>query len=153
MFLNCKVYESSGRLAEELIYTGSGHVHHESGLFDRCLVAIQASDDLEFQGQFCSVFFELKPTSSIEHYTAEPYKNMSNFRMPSVGFCLPSTCSAKDLRSAVAQLLDNRNSRGANYSIVTLGSEDYCYTRQKIESHSIKSDYGAIATLYQIFYY
>jgi hypothetical protein len=44
---------------EDLIYMeGSEILHHEPGLFDECL-SVQ-SDGIPFQGQYCTVFFELK---------------------------------------------------------------------------------------------
>ena len=145
------MYESSGRLVEELIHTGSGNVHHESGLFDECLSV--RSDDIDFRGQYCSVFFDLKPTPLNENEmdsnsdVGEPYTYMSNFRMPSISFCLPSTCSARDLRSAVAQLVGHRNIDGTNYKLVTISSEDYCYSQDKINDKDIQADLLAFAVL------
>lgn len=151
------VYESSGRLVEELIHTGSGNVHHESGLFDECLSV--RSDDIVFRGQYCSVFFDLKPISSnvndmdTNSNEGEPYTYMSNFRMPSVSYCLPSTCSARDLRSAVAQLVGRRNINGVNHTLVTISSEDYCYSEEKINAKDIKYDILAISILYGNFFH
>ena len=141
------VYESSGRLLEDLIYIdGSEIIHHESGLFDECL-SVQ-SDRVPFRGQYCTVFFELKlidPINGNEGYTSntsreeehdgrvEHSENVYYYQRPSVGFCLPSTCSAGDLTSAVAQLVGHRTIKGRRFSIVAIANENYCYTREKID--------------------
>lgn len=130
-----KMYESSGRMVENLIYIeGNSDVHHETGLFDGC-VSVRP-DGIPFQGQYCTVFFGLKQVDSdgnVENWKEEePIESSSNFIKPSIGFCLPSTCSARDLRSAVAQQVGYRASNGKNFSIVAISSEDYCYTQEKI---------------------
>ena len=146
------VFEASGRLVEELIHTGSGNVHHESGLFDECLSVV--TDGVDFGGQYCTVFFDLKFISPVESnvdgesHEGEPYTHMSNFRMPSVGFCLPSTCTARDLRSAVAQLVEFRSINGMNHKVVTISSEDYCYSEDKTKK--IKFDILTTIVLYEI---
>ena len=146
------VFEASGRLVEELIHTGSGNVHHESGLFDECLSVV--TDGVDFGGQYCTVFFDLKLISPVESnvdgesHEGEPYTHMSNFRMPSVGFCLPSTCTARDLRSAVAQLVEFRSINGMNHKVVTISSEDYCYYEDKTKK--IKFDILTTIVLYEI---
>ena len=142
------MYESSGRLVEELIYSRTGNIHHESGLFDDC-IAIQ-SPAMPFRGQYCSVFFDLKPANYSKE--AEPDENISNFKMPSVSFCIPSSCSASDLRSAVAQRVGHRSINGINHTIVTITSEDYCNTESKINDNGIQSDSVAITGLYGIIY-
>lgn len=140
------VYESSGKLEQHLLHTESGYVHHQLGLFDTCL-SVQ-SDDISFLGQYCNtVFFDLKPSS--QNRESEPYDYMSNFRMPSVSFCIPSTCNARDFRSAVAQLLNgHRVVNGRNLSMVAVTiNEDYCYTLNKTNDSS-KFDRLCIFTLY-----
>lgn len=47
------------------------------------------------------------------------------FVLPSISFCLPSSCSADDLGKAVAQLVGSYVI--ANNSIVTLTDEQYCF--------------------------
>ena len=124
------MYESSGRILEDLIHIeGSDHVHHESGLFDECLSVLS---DWEIQGQYCTVFFGLK--SMEEEETNEHEENLYNFQKPSVGFCLPSTCSAIDLKSAVAQHVGHRTINEKNFSVVAIANENYCYTQQKIDA-------------------
>ncbi len=144
------MYESSGRLAEEMLYTGTGNIHHESGLFDECL-AIQ-SPEMPFRGQYCSVFFELKPIndSSLASFLkeAEPDGNISSFKLSSVSFCIPSSCSASDLRSAVAQQVGtHRTIDGITQTIVTISSEDYCNTEAKIKANNLQSDRIAVTGL------
>lgn len=147
------MYESSGRLEEDLIYSGSGNIHHETGLFDQC-VSIQP-DDVPFQGQYCTVFFGLNglfPKEIVDNYLSdpslindevryrkegEPNQNVSAYQMPSVSFCLPSTCSVRDLRWAVAQRVGHRLVNNMNLSLVTISNEDYCYTRQKLDDSKI----------------
>ncbi|XP_046643543.1 nose resistant to fluoxetine protein 6-like [Daphnia pulicaria] len=155
-----KMYQSSGRLAEHLIHTGSGYVHHDLGFFDEC-VSIYPSD-VPFQGQYCTVFFDLTPVSRRQNYEkqnpaidqsiksdkeGEPKNHISNFLMPSIGFCLPSTCSARELRYAVAQRIGYRLIENVNFSLVAITNENYCYTNNKLSAHCIKFDNMAIGAL------
>ena len=48
--------------------------------------------------------------------------------LPSVAFCLPSSCSAADLGQAIGQLVGT--SPIGNYSIVTYADEGYCFTEE-----------------------
>ena len=48
---------------------------------------------------------------------------------PSISFCLPSSCSAQDLGQAVAELIVSYII--ANYSIVTVTDERYCFKENK----------------------
>jgi hypothetical protein len=137
---------------EDLIYIeGSEHVHHESGLFDECL-SVQP-DEIPFQGHYCTVFFGLKPSHQEESVRNsgfiedEPYEHISNFQKPSVGFCLPSTCSASDLKSAVSQLVGFRTIKEKNFSIVAISNENYCYTQEKIHVSRTTFDYPTIVVL------
>lgn len=143
------MYESSGRLVEHLLYIdGSENVHFESGLFDDC-VSVR-SDAIAFQGQYCTVFFGLKPvtneqsvddhetTSSDDYWTSK--ENIYDNQKPAVGFCLPSSCTAKDLRSAISQRVGYRVIKGENFSITVLASENNCYTQEKININSTTFD-------------
>ena len=96
------------------------------------------------------MFFDLKPTknSISESKEAEPDDTVTSFRMPSVSFCIPSTCSASDLRSAVAQRVGYRVVNGINHTIVTISSEEYCHTKLKINVNNITTDNVALITLY-----
>jgi hypothetical protein len=138
---------------EDLIHIeGSDNVHHESGLFDECL-SVQP-DGVPFQGQYCTVFFGLKPQEKEnsqrdlnDSEKEEINENMSNFQKPSVGFCLPSTCSSSDLRSAVAQLVGHRVIKEKNFSIVAISDEKYCFTREKIHARSTTFDNPTLIVL------
>lgn len=157
------MYESSGRLADKLFHTDSENVHHSSGLFDECL-SIQP-DEVPFQGQYCTVFFEHEsiPEHKItDNYhnqliressntatckEGEPKEHISNFLMPSVGFCLPSTCSARDLRSAVAQLVGQQLVNKRNFTTVAITNENYCYSQDKLSTNRIRYDKLAMTVM------
>lgn len=144
-----KMYESSGRLVEHLLYIdGSENMHFESGLFDDC-VSVR-SGAIAFQGQYCTVFFGLKPvtneqsvddhetTSSDDYWTSK--ENIYDNQKPAVGFCLPSSCTAEDLRSAISQRVGYRVIKGENFSITVLASKNNCYTQEKININSTTFD-------------
>ncbi|XP_057379361.1 nose resistant to fluoxetine protein 6-like isoform X1 [Daphnia carinata] len=154
-----KMYESSGRLVEDLIYIeGSSDVHHEPGLFDAC-VSVQ-SDGIPFKGQYCTVFFGLKeeknignqqtdfmtPSSNVED-SNEPNESLSDYQTPSVGFCLPSTCSASDLRSALVHRVGHRITKGKKFLIVVNSDETYCYTQEKIDANGATLDNLSLGVL------
>ena len=73
------------------------------------------------------------------HSSIEPVDNMSNFVKSSVAFCIPSTCTADDLLSAVAHHLKRLS------SFTPISSEDYCYTTNKIREDS-RFSIGAVVT-------
>lgn len=142
--------ESSGNLPPGLF--GSDNIHAD-GLFDECL-AVRAPG---FNGQYCSVFFKPIPVDQSEilsssesfndnnegrsnfitifqllgfrgSYRVEPKLSVADpytYILPSVSFCLPSSCSATDLGQAVAELIGSYVI--ANYSIVTITDEQYCF--------------------------
>ena len=143
------VYESSGSLTDKIIETGNGNVYHDMGMFDECIGVVNPS----FQGKYCTVFFHQNKMKIINqseteeqdinnsNNQGEPVENMSNFVKPSVAFCVPSTCSAGELRSAVAN-------RIRHLSLVSVTSEDFCYTQEKIKADR-KFGLGAIITRYK----
>ena len=56
-------------------------------------------------------------------------------------YCIPSTCTAEDFRSSVAQLVGSRVIGNTTYddnfyytSMVTINDENYCYTTEKIHA-------------------
>lgn len=51
--------------------------------------------------------------------------NSATYVLPSLSFCVPSSCSSADLGQAVAQLAGSYII--ANYSIVTVTDERYCF--------------------------
>ena len=146
------VYESSGSLTDKIIETGNGNVYHDMGMFDECIAVVNPS----FQGKYCTVFFHQNKMKIINqseteeqdinnsNNQGEPVENMSNFVKPSVAFCIPSSCTASDLRSAVANRLRHRLNLP---SLVSVTSEDFCYTRDKIKADS-KFGIGGIFTMY-----
>ena len=164
------VYEASAKLAAGtddpnlLMLVGST----TNGLFDQCLdVSLDSfpSDHQNnkttgtFRSQFCTIFFRLESvgpddkllddqdTQSMRYRVLEWPKSRAeldlSYSRHQAGFCLPSSCSAEDLRSAVAQLVGHKVVEslhpGKNLSVVqsvfTLSNENYCYTRDKILSY------------------
>ena len=144
------MYESSGSLTDKLVQTVSGNVYHDMGLFDECLSAVNPTRDKDvngsFQAKYCTVFFHDQQSSNNSTIKGqetssnedEPVDYTSNFVYPSVAFCIPSTCSARELRSAVAN-------RVRHLSLVSVTSDDFCYTTEKIKSDRT-FDTGAIVT-------
>ena len=110
------------------------------GLFDECL-SVEAST---FQGQYCSAFFQTEillreNNNSIMESVApkERVGDENTFKLPRVGFCIPSSCSPSEFRSSVSQLINNYNNSKAmdDTFIVTITDENFCYTKKKIESY------------------
>ena len=102
------MFTSTGRLPDIRKIVAShntGQTHYDLGLFDQCI-------GIEY-GQYCSAFFNINPLPNnndssirVENVkrptsTYDPLRNNDGV----VGFCIPSTCSAEDLRSAIAQLV------------------------------------------------
>ena len=145
------MYKSSGSLTDKLVQTLSGNVYHDMGLFDECLSAVNPTRDKDvngsFQAKYCTVFFHHQQSSNksaiigqeINSNEGEPVDYASNFVYPSVAFCIPSTCSARELRSAVAD-------RVRHLSLVSVTSEDFCYTTETIRTNRTLFSYGAILT-------
>ena len=165
--------ESSGKLPEEiqlLTSTQSGNNRFEYGLFDQCISA--QSDTGRFTGQYCTVLLELEEVGGVE--LGEPKSkeveipksifNHLSTKEGVVGLCLPSSCSALDVRKAVAQrvgqfkfplsgnglsvlpssLIKNQKSGDVIVSVTAISDESYCYTQEKVESQS-KLDKKAIS--------
>ena len=145
------MYESSGHLSHKIIETTSGNVHHDMGLFDECLAAIDSNDDnVSFQAKYCTVFFNThKPNEQTSQESELLYSDEKRdlfdysytFVKPSVSFCIPSTCGAQDLRSAISHLV-------RNLSVVPISTEDYCHTRESIKVGNRTFNTGAIITWY-----
>ena len=136
------MYESSGSITDKLIETNSGNVYHDMGLFLECLNSIEGGKSDQFKAKYCTVFFDsyygMLTNESHTDCEGEPVKTMSNFNKASVSFCIPSTCSASDLRTAVAHSV-------RHLSLISITSEDYCYTQDKIRADK-QFDIGAIIT-------
>lgn len=146
MLLLSLVQESSGQLPPGLF--GSFNVQAD-GLFDECQ-AVQAP---HFNGQYCKVFFKTAPVDQSELLPPEELNERSNYitffqilgkflgsdrvepkfaeassytyMLPSISFCLPSSCSATDLGQAVGELVGSYVI--ANKSVVTVTDEQYCF--------------------------
>ncbi len=103
------MYRATGLLFLESFLEDIDMFTSSPGLFDEC-VAVEGPS---FQGQYCTLFFGMEDKETI--------------LLPRVGFCIPSSCSAKDLEVSVAQLITDNNR-----SLIT--DENYCYTRKKIDS-------------------
>jgi len=59
----------------------------------------------------------------------------NTFKLPRVGFCIPSSCNSSDLRSSVKQLVARQAlTLNLTSSIVVITDENYCYTQRKIDS-------------------
>ena len=143
------MYESSGSLTDKLIASGTGNVRHEMGLFDECLAAVGSPS---FEAKYCTVFFDysnqtmLVSNSGGQSITKQGrlVENMSNFVKPSIAFCIPSSCTADDLRSAVANRISNRR----HLSFLSPStSEDFCHTQSKIKDDATFT-MGAIISWY-----
>ena len=76
-----------------------------------------------------------------------PFKNSGfyfiPFTLPSIGYCIPSSCSGQDFASAVAQLVGQRAVGNATStvdgqvqykSIVTLAGDNYCYSEEVVKT-------------------
>lgn len=150
------VYESSGKLPETnhehlLLRTQADNTRYELGLFDQCL-SVQAEGG-SFNGQYCSAFFETAPILSDDEIDDEGILKEPKLKrvtppkhyfdsLPSkdglVSFCLPSTCTASDLGSALGQWVGRTPiGPGNNMSIVTITDDRYCFTREKIDAQSV----------------
>lgn len=167
------VHESSGKLPEViqlLTRSQSGNNRFEYGLFDQCISS--QSDTGQFTGQYCTVFLELEEVGEVELGEARSKEieipksifNHLSTKEGIVGLCLPSSCSALDVRKAVAQrvgklkfplsgnslsllsssLIKNQKSGDVIVSVTTISDESYCYTQEKIVSQS-KLDKKAIS--------
>lgn len=72
----------------------------------------------------------------------------NTFKLPRVGFCIPSSCNSSDFRSSVKQLVSKKAlTHNLTSSIVVITDENYCYTQKKIDSGP-QFDGPDIAVLY-----
>lgn len=67
--------------------------------------------------------------------------DLNSKNLMALEYCIPSWCSAQDLRSSVAQLVGSRVIGNTTYdgnfyytSMVTINDENYCYTTEKIHA-------------------
>lgn len=166
--MNVQVFSSSGKMQDGLYSYAyvlkNGNTRYEMGLFDQCL-SIRSVEregegqDGSFSGQFCTVFLSIEPLLPHEmgnveedpttgkrslihpkmreqHRLTNPVNKTSKDAV--VGFCLPSSCSDVDLRSAVAQRIGRSVfGPGNNMSVVTMTADSFCYTQEKIDAQSV----------------
>lgn len=110
------------------------------GLFDQCLAVRAVTETTEFRGKYCSVYFQVKPmlqaTASLPAHeirvedVSRPTSTYDPIRMHNAalfGFCIPSSCSAQDLRSALANQLGNNGSIPV-HSILISTDDNHCHT-------------------------
>ena len=79
----------------------------------------------------------------------EPKTNVTNYKVqyfPGVDLCVPSSCSAEDVRRSVAEFVgretiysdrDAMLNKVRYYSIVTYTGDEWCYTREKVDAPPI----------------
>ena len=65
--------------------------------------------------------------------------------LPSVGLCLPSSCSVEDIRSACAQQVGS-STIVANLSVVTITDDSYCYTKAKANDPPVLDEADIVVT-------
>ncbi|XP_032794832.2 nose resistant to fluoxetine protein 6 [Daphnia magna] len=150
-----QMQESSGQLPPGLF--GAGNVHAD-GLFDECLAVRAPSFDGQYCSVFFKPALvdksELVPPDPPDENSRSNFitifqlfgilgqisgsgrvepklsgADSGTYVLPSVSFCLPSSCSAADLGQAVAQLVGPYVF--GNYSIVTVTDEQYCFKEER----------------------
>ena len=145
------MHESSGDYVPLGFFANPPNLHSD-GLFDECL-AVRGPPETDIRGQYCTVFLSLAPVDESELLPKNQEKssmvtifqlinkiiggidgslepkvakaNSGSYRYPSTVFCLPSSCTADDLGQAVAQLVGTNVI--ANYSVVTITDEGFCF--------------------------
>ena len=129
------VEESSGKLADSYL------MNNAMGIFDQCLgIDVNTSQVGPFRGKYCSVYFKLEaldgpPASAnwlIDAKESDGYFGLINPLSQGLGMCVPSICSAADVRHAVARLVGKvplSDPSGNRSSVVTITDERYCYSQ------------------------
>ena len=166
------MYHASGRLSIDestnFLISGLGNnVHQDPGLFDQCIATSSPSGRIK--GQYCSIFLSAQPL--VEHdydgkLLNEPKVSSTERQLhilwpvtaidSIIGFCLPSSCSATDLQTAVAHKIGkttfrtkNRNGTVTVQSIVTSSNDRVCHSQIKIQDQQAL-DATCIAFLYNL---
>jgi len=125
------VYHSSGRLSIDestsFLISGLGNnVHQDPGLFDQCIATSSPSGRI--RGQYCSIFLSAQPLvkhaydgSLLKEAKVSSAERQLHVLLPVnkatdsiIGFCLPSSCSAADLQTAVAHQIGRTTFRTKN---------------------------------------
>lgn len=143
-----KVYRATGLLSVKGLKNKDTFTT-SPGLFEECLSTESLPNS--FQGQFCSIFFKIEPdmnTKTDYKVIKERDGDENTFKLPRVGFCIPSSCSSSDFRSSVKQFVVRKAlTLNLTSSIVVITDENYCYTQRKIDS-APQFDGPDIAVLY-----
>jgi len=148
------VYLSTAKLTNGVTHTlmstlsTKDQSYFEMGLFDQCLAVRAVTDTTEFRGKYCSVYFQVKPIGLLQataSLTADeirvedvprPASTYDPIRLHNAGlfgFCIPSSCSAQDLRSALANQLGTNGSTSI-HSILISTDDNHCHTDTKERS-------------------
>ena len=171
--------QSSGKLPYDgsiakLLVTSAKETRYEAGLFDQCISS--GSPIGEIKGKYCSVYISpqpLHPDLNEEDFTfdekspsgallkvprtAEAARKPNPFALTNpadliIGLCLPSSCSAQDVRNAVAQRIGRTTFQFSNkqqgvdgsevgnnttlYSFITITHDRLCHTELNIREES-----------------
>lgn len=143
------MFQASGRLPFDgstnfMIPSLSINVQHDPGLFDQCISTSSPSGRI--RGQYCSVFLSSQPHNG--SLLTEPKVELAERQMHPlvsvnvadliIGFCVPSSCSAKDLQTAIAHRIGRTTFQKRNllHSIVTSNHDRFCHTEIKIQNQS-----------------
>lgn len=155
------MFQASGKLPVDaltnFLIAGAKGVLDEPGEFDQCISSKTPSGIS--QPQYCSVFLStvsviksddqldeeemFKPPATVEVIKKRNIIAHDNPVDVIIGFCLPSSCNARDLQTAVAVIigwdkfqLPNQIDKSSFYSIATITHERYCHNKNKINEQS-----------------
>ena len=152
--------------ATNYIFAGAKETRYEQGLFDECISSGDPTKNIK--GQYCSVFINAEPlddtNSVLIPRAAEAIRPRNTLFLYSfkpvadviVGLCLPSSCSAQDVRNSVANKIGRtmfqlpNNQHDGNHSFVTTTHDRFCHTELKIQEQS-SLDGLSIAFMYLSF--
>jgi len=127
------VVSSSGKLSDIYLNT----IPQSMGHFDQCLGISTAY----FTGRYCTVYLKTESGSLTELLrdstmagfgTSRPGRksNSADQHPASLGLCLPSSCSAEEIRESLELVLTFQLGNRSLISVST--TEDLCYDRSKI---------------------
>ena len=169
------MFLASGRLPLDKstihLFAGVKETRYESGLFDQCLSSGNSQKNIK--GRYCSVFIRARPVNSFlesrsknhrKLFTEKLVSNVSraavSMEIPNpesffdpmkkadiiVGLCLPSSCSAQDVRHSVANQIGRNyftlslsmgksdvGNQSKPYSFVTATHEMFCHDGLRIQ--------------------
>jgi len=133
--IGISVEESSGKLAD------SFYMNNAIGVFDQCLtISVNNSGVAPFRGRYCSVYFKTELVDKswvagadwrVDAKESDGYFGLISPLSKGVGLCVPSACSAGDVRHAIARLVGIfplPGPQGNTSSVVTITDDRYCYS-------------------------